>query len=57
MSKGNRQHFIPDYLAEDIDDAELLAPNWTTHIAEVDGGYMCYEKEPEQDVWLGREHF
>ena len=51
----NREYFISEQRADNMDDAELLAPDWTRQIVEVDGGFMCYENEPD-NVWIdGRD--
>jgi len=48
-----RTYFIPYHLADRIEDAELLAPNWVKAIVEVENGWMCFETEPDADIWLG----
>ena len=49
--KSNRIYNIPKSLAQTMDDADLLAPEWCTDIVETDGGYLCLEQEPDWYVW------
>jgi hypothetical protein len=49
-----RKHFISLRDAPTFDDAELLAPDWATVITECDDGWMCFESEPDADIWEGR---
>jgi len=52
----SRQHLIPFTKAHNLDDADMLAPEWCNFIVETDNGYLCLEDEPEDDVWSGRDH-
>lgn len=56
MSTKMREHFISDSIAENIEDAKFLAPEWARIVIEVDDGYMCFESDNAADVWEGREH-
>lgn len=51
-----RTYFIPFYLADRFEDAELLAPNWVRAIVKVENGWLCFESKPATDVWFGYDH-
>lgn len=52
---ANRTHLIPFHQAETLEDAEFIAPDWANFIIETDDGFMCFEEEPEEDIWSGRD--
>lgn len=51
-----RTFFIPFSLAKTLEDAEFIAPTWATAVVKEKYGWLCFEKKPDADIWLGYSH-